>query len=967
MSLDYDIELYTSFIANYNSDTTSTKNISLERHTIDLLNNTTETYDAKETAAKVFDDVQKKKQDLNNPPRYFKPAFLLESPTPRIHVKILLRKPGGKIVMYDLFNQTTNPSLDNLNPQPVHNYIKSFTYEVIPKGSDGLKGNGTLEIIDIDSSLVEAFMLRYTQLAMSLNGSSNISDNSIMVEVEYGWYVPETVEADYKNSFGNSASVKFTDKLIFILLKPELKYNMNGTINCTLHMSANPNLMPPFTWWRPYETLGRMPIQNIAMTFFLMNMMQIRSKNLSKSDSTFIIELGKWIYLEYCCGTGSTVDLNLILKSIMPIFEITDVKVDDLSELHVNNLQSLASKVWDNKSNNKYNSKIYGGKLSGISYNTINPAELLTVAVGYNSANVNESYIGSYRSVLANGIKVNQPAINNKPLEKALYNTIYSGDNTISFETNFKAMLYNAEQLDDGKVSFNKLTKFINTIGPILNDWQVHPFLAYTYILEKFWYEYSTQIDIIKSLKINFISMINDTQLLPTGIYDSITSSDPSDTLLLTRAEKEQYCHKVSEYNINGSDTWIDLIQRIMELMKINFEVSDDKSGQILTGDSNFTLTDPKTKQSILSKKIPTKLHSHAFVTNSKGAIENIEKLLILLHGRLDSINSHDANSRVKKEYRKLSNEQIKIITNDIADFEDQLNLAKSTIVDSSVQWAFILKDILNEDIFRADIGQTTLLQAYSYRGNTSSDFNSSSQWNPGYPSMWDVNFPDMLSFEPTMDFFQAISNITGGIKPLKVIAGSINVMDDYNHQVQEAQEKGTMIMTEIITESDKTEQKAKVQELQTILDTMNSLKLESLKKKTQSKYPMTFNTNPNYKVTNNGSVPEVLAAKKTTQILRNKIMLSGIAHTAKQVVLGDPSFVCSDHGDLIFNKILNSDGSLSIFTGLYHLLGCTQKISNGSFTTELDLMYDPSTDINVADAMYTGIYNNDNMVITKK
>ena len=51
---------------------------------------------------------------------------------------------------------------------------------------------------------------------------------------------------------------------------------MDGTISCTLELSANPNLVPPFIWWKPFETIGKYPAHKLAMTHLLNAIMQLK-------------------------------------------------------------------------------------------------------------------------------------------------------------------------------------------------------------------------------------------------------------------------------------------------------------------------------------------------------------------------------------------------------------------------------------------------------------------------------------------------------------------------------------------------------------------------------------------------------------------------------------------------------------------------------------------------------------------
>lgn len=908
-------------------------------------------------AKQVFDDVQRKRVAFNKPPKYFKPAFLLETLTPRVHARLLFTNKDQfsdrmKITKYDLFNNTTVPTVGNASPMPTHNYIKSFTYNVAGGQEEGMKG--TMEIIDVDNSLAEAFMLRYMQLCKSVNSDATITDGTVLCEVEYGWYVPETLEAKYNRSFGNAAKVKFTDNLIFIVQKPEMKYNSDGTISLNLDMRADPNQIPPLLWWKPFESLGRYPAQTLAMVYFVYTMMQIRvsaEKHKNFEDRDFLINLGRWMYIEYMAGTGNRDDLIKVLKVIRDAFCTTnDESFSNNTYLSSTALKELAKAVQGdpisekNKKVRETEDKITTPKKSNeytaIVNEGITPIEILGYALGPDS---------EYAKKAAK-VKRKQNTVNTKrsSLLDGIFNCLnYS---TGSFDKAFRDWIRDLQKND--KTNYEKISKFLNNIGPFLSNWEIHPYIMEKYIISKFEEEKKNQsgeIDGLSNVEIVFIDMVNMNMIMPTGISNIITSTHAP--FIMDRTQREQWCRKVSEYDVGANTPWLDYIASIVEKQKIVFETNDTDSAKILG---------KEIKKGDKTTKIPVDIQCVFFVTNSKGAVENIETMIKLVGLSI-------------KNFKDLKNESIVEVLKERENvLKQHLKVAKNTLNQSNKVWAFIIKDLLpGNTIFNADVAESSILQAYSYRAAIEG---YDGQWNPGYPSMWDINFHDVMSYETELDFYSAMVSVTAGAKPFRAIEGDIDVMDDFVKKVQDKTATGNKLIDEIENgknqkgEKIQTEERQrKVGELEAIAQELTALQQEAKQKQRMATYPITWNMDFNFKTTNNGSVPEVLAAKRGIQSLRNRLMMESLNYKVKMSVLGDPSYKCSDIGKYIFTKVINWDGSLGPTTGLLTLSNVSHKISGGSFVTEIEANVTNTSDPLIAKSMYEGIYHNDNMVIGKK
>jgi len=951
-SLEQQIEQYQSFLDSYKSKQTDAKDKPVDFKVAKTVAATAMTpFDQKQSAARVFDQIQNAKTAFNKPPKYFKPAFLLESLTPRVHAAIYLQKfnkdSHSGIEKYDLFSQTTAPTLTNPDPQPVHNYIKSFTYNVF---GDADSQSATLEIIDIDNSLIEAMVLRFQTLSLAIGGAANPDDANIMIEVEYGWSVPPALEERYSR-LGNGAEVKFTNTVLFVLKKPEMKFNMDGTINCIFHLQANGNLVPPFIWWTPFRELGtKYPLLPLATDNILLNMFSMRKKYTN--DKEFIKRFGTWFYLEMSAGSENVTDIHLFIDSVREIFGINS---EDTKPSNILSKKYLLDEA------NAYFGKtettvISTGKVKqrkAIPGAVISTAELLKQSLGtINNSNI---ILNLKSNEWFEKIKLTDITMPESVKTKHLNSMLFPADGAMP--TSFEKMIRYTEALDkESKTNGAKLKtfkswkNFLDKMGAFALNWYVHPLVAEIYITEKFFaaldkYDSSNPNEV----KVVYSSMIKNDDIQPRGYYSQLLKGDMG---TFSRIEKEQWCKKINTYSLTSSTPWIDFIQDMMTAQKFNFEPVDTQSAKLLGG-QDIEKNDAYKKTIAKGKEvgtIPAQVQSNSFITTSKGAKQNLEIMLKLL--------------KISKNTLTLTSDQKEDLTKRIGLIQDFKTQAEKTMNDTMIKWIFLIKDQMpGGGIYDPSHGESSILQAYSYRGHNTPD-QTDAQWNPGYPSCWDINFMDILSFEPEFDYYSAQTAISNNMVPLKISEGSTKYVDTDVKTLADNEAEFKKISTVLETKgSKKEEQTAAVQELQTLITKMLEQKNQSMIKQRVGAYPVTFNMDFQRGTANNGSLPEVLEAKKHIQQFRNRLMTEVLNVSAKQTVIGDPSYQFNDAMKYIFNKVINSDGSLSIFTGLYRIKSCIQTIANGSFVTNLELLQDATTDAYVAESMFEGIYNNDKMI----
>ena len=131
-----------------------------------------------ESAAEIKRKVFSRTDQIEMPARYIKPAFFLNEMTPTIHARVHMKRRDGSPLVYDLFDQYTNPETNTL--KPIHNYIKSFEWDIMHREDAAM-----LEVVDVDAYFLEELVMRMTAMSRDPNPSS-IWDGLIYIEVEYG-------------------------------------------------------------------------------------------------------------------------------------------------------------------------------------------------------------------------------------------------------------------------------------------------------------------------------------------------------------------------------------------------------------------------------------------------------------------------------------------------------------------------------------------------------------------------------------------------------------------------------------------------------------------------------------------------------------------------------------------------------------------------------------------------------------
>ena len=618
------------------------------------------------------------------------------------------------------------------------------------------------------------------------------------------------------------------------------------------------------------------------------------------------------------------------------------------------------------------------GSLGGTTPSVTQPIDVMLTniaesSVGNALATVTETREATSIIKLETKTDEDKPA---KMLLNIIYNNSKKDDVSVALSSAFKSMEENAYNPEhELQRESRRVVDFVNKIIPVLMDSYIHPLVVEEYLMNKFkaqlsQLEYSAKMAQMSVTPI-YVSMIDPKSIEPVAVpggkswlsyYETVIVNKKS--IRLTRAQKERWLKRVNEFNITYATSWLDAIMNAIRLQRINIntEGMDAESKDIIQrnkiADENKK---EKTSSTSVGNTIPVQATSSAFIATAAGAKANLAAMIKILQ---------------KKDKPKLNNKateaETKANKSSLEELTKLYNSAVTQIDDSTKCFLFIFKDILaSSSMYNKDITNSEILQAYSVRAQGSAGFGgAATQWNPGWPSMWDINYFDVLSFEPEFDFHAALLGMMQATKPLKVAEGVSTGVNELTKLAEDAAAKYELVLASQKTTTAKGGND-KTTLITDLREAVNKLKAEAGRASTnfgsQITHPLGANMDFSSRRTDNGTVQEVLEAKRNLQEFRKKIMMTTMCASAKMKVLGDASFFAGDMGKFIFVKVINNDGSLSLFTGLYRIKEITQEISGGKFETSFSLMQDNSINDVVRANMEEIIYNSDHMAMTRR
>ena len=930
-SLDKQIAIYEKVI----NGTKTTAEIKAEvkqakdtANAVDANNNKQPT--TEETLTEIKGHISARVDEISQPARYFKPVFLLQQMTPCIHARVHMKRSDGSPLVYDLFDQYTNP--DTNTSKPIHNYIKSFEWDMLHKEDPAM-----LEVVDVDAYFLEELVMRMT--AFSRDPTSNsLWDGLVYVEMEFGWYVPPTVAAQY-----SATNVQFTKTVMGILQKPDIKFDSNGIVRCTFHIRIDSALYPPLMWNRPYNDLGTNPAHDIILFEFINDITNIYTtdfsikamvkRKLSDIAIQYIKHMIVYLQSNYFDGAGEATDIIELIRVIVRMFDknISAAVMSALNDFGApqvvnvsNDIKSIANKNWLNTLG-------------------LTPSQML--------ANLQNQ---ETLSVVMNPFDLNWP---NMPIGQLTAQSPATSIwcNHMQNIRNVAMKAFTDSVNNDGDVNNVEsipeviIVNFMEKVTPILLNAKIHPLLMEQYILGRFCQTPDSVIERYnenkplgeRGIDVLYVPIVSNSSIEPKWYWDSLQGKTNVDQKL-TFDEKAKWCtKKVKDYTLDISVGWIDYINNIIQNQICNFKFADEESKNTIVSQTKDdpSNTSKKTKDDPLVQEVD--VICNAFVCMPRGSKANIDliKLIIKAKGGNNST-GEDLIEKARLNKQNFGNNY-------------------DVYHDDCVQ-LWLMKDIHpGTSLFNADAGLGNILQAFSYRPNM-----EDSTWNPGIPDVKGINYPDILSFDPTFDYVTAAASVLQNQRQAEVVNGENESSSAILQLLQTANRLASQITNEQKNKNAKAQTNNDVKQLKDVISQLKTQSNDLNNPIFQEANYFNFDIDPSKSRTEQMYMKDAIEGKRKVQDFRRRMLFSSVNMEASLRVVGDASYDINDLGKYIYLKVSQPDGGVSFFTGLWTVLNIKQAISAGKFETTFSLRLETTSDPDVKEAIKTAIYQQDNMSV---
>lgn len=905
----------------------------------------------------------KKQNEMSSPARYFKPAFLLDTLTPFLTVSIML---------YDSDNQPYYINvLSGEEPDVIHNNLKSFKYTVLSPAP-----HAEISLIDVDQEIIEMLMIRFAALGMN---QQTTSSSTIDLLIEYGWTVSPELHAAYNDQ------VAFTEKIIMKFNKMDIKVNPEGTTEATF--SGIIDMLPP-----PYHTLTPYKVitQNPAVVLVLLNLLQMIQNSWeinpddiydpweeSKTQVNLVQSTAKYLY--FICHIRDIEQIRQVIEAITGYY--FGEKPDVLQKLITK--KTIESGLFGTVNDS---GKWVKGKKGFISlYEATGKNKTQTVVEQYfkdlKPINMSDTLQNLLSAVpgsdgntfpspvqfLQNITKPNIPREGDN--EAYLSELLRNADPIAAIKTALtKGRQFAKNRENPPRYSAQALDNMVQLLTTVAKNVYIHPIAVWYYTYVKFLdtiaeFNNAPPANMNPGFKLQqyFITLIDFQNVHPlkyaTMDYDEssgrFTSIELDDTLLYSKIEQHKWCKPAQEFYCATNTTWIDYLKKLTDLLYVRYETDD--AAQATSMAKTQKLNDDS--QPVVESSPKATYKKNEAVT--QGSTEKTYYVPMRLNTS-GFLASPAQAARVGKILYKLT----KLTSNNETPNPSQRNLQErlrklSQTLDTNVRGKqnrviMFISDIASTDgIFNVNTAATSIVQTYSIRGSARPG--DTKDYNPGWPTVWDTNFPDVISFSPEMDFSTAMRTITDSIDtPLNNMQSSSpgGIVSDEFRTVRDKLLKELSTLDKMSPSKNK---KLKAQRA-TIIQDVDKLmaKYETLSKASSgvklspysNKETVTFPIDWEQRASYSGQTGEALIMKKKMQDFRRLLIMNALQGKATLKVIGDPSFMINDvgGGKWIFLKFIKPNGELGIYTGLYILQNVTHEISSGQFTTTLELLYNPQS-----------------------
>lgn len=859
---------------------------------------------------------QRKNRFADAAPTYLKPAFFVDQYTPYLRLELIYyqrEKPD------DFNSQLIEKKIDILSDpiNDINNHVRSFKYTIKNEGNEP---NIDLNLIDINQEILDFMVLQYSSI-------ERLSSMVAYIKVTYGWY---DNKLNPPADFLDWSTIAFTNTVYAAISEIKVSYGSGGIPEATIRATVDTGFQGPLKHLNPYHVLGPMPAVTLCIKEFLEVIEDVMQYAKNKDEYT---KLGACGFLVAFMKNKGAADPGIRRSVITEIIKYYALLYPSYYNPIVDKVNSIMSTYGDQSLDNNVN--------------------IFTI-IKRNIRGVN------LMPVLTNLIERENFDKNGgtEPQQQEQYH-IYLRQRLQERPANA------ADRLE--KRAWVKMFRMIGTI--VQDNFIIHPYFVWRYAMNIFIDKVKINNSSDKEIKIfQFDGIdINPTKLFPNRFVASYSPSWAevkwADTSFFPTAQSNKaYYKKADNYNVSPFRTWKDFLTGVSSDCKIKFELSAEAATLYGVQTRNETVRGtslvPGEGQGAARTitYTPMKIETNFFMCDYKAAKLNLDIYERSLKARLAYL-TNNTSVGGSEASRTLAKETINKALG-------YIQTRKNDVKISTEYYMFVLRDAMASDmIFNPEVVLNNVVQAYSYNINGLYDKDPNGYFNPGKPNCLHVNFPDVISFTPTLDYNALIRSL------------SVNAQISSEYEY----------LNEVINEDTQTRVESLLERARTTVNSaptsgnnralINTLKdlVDQIRRAGSTTDPSLNTIMASERVSLNtfdysqnriygGQLDQALSRKRDIQEIRKKLLTVSLPFTATMDVIGDATYTLRDMGGkYIYLKFTNLDGTMSMFSGIYLIDNIVQEISTGQFKTSFKLTSartanDPES-LKQINAM---VYNND-------
>lgn len=853
-----------------------------------------------EMKGSVNDAVIENTKKITAPPMYLKPAFFLDKFAPYLKVEVAVYKTI--LINGKPKHQEYKFNLLGDEAEEINNHLIRFKMVWPPTEKTH---NVEIELIDIKQEIIDFFVLQLQTLQQK--------GTIINLDVTFGWYHDPMFHPSLDIHWDK---IMFTNTVRVLFNNLKVNFQTGGIPVITLFGSTDGGALPGhLRFYTPYNILGPIPAEMLCITEII-KIFEDTLETFRNNPSLNPRSVNDLLYsvLFYKGIKDNKVIQEIIRSGIEWHFNRDEEKLKPDPKL-IPKLINILEKT---------------SKPLPVTKNGLGnlPSQLMTVQINQMTSLVN----------------FEKSEENEDFKDQINYHTYYIG--------------YLKKQKTKHFLNF-----FLKLGIAVESNFVIHPYFIWRYSINLFRQQCKSDHAVPKTHLISIDGSWIDYKAMYPDPFGEESQKEKTLTNVpkflksnflfdnTDKAEGDKAFYKlVKDLKTSSGESWGSYLNKICNSMKFRVEVPQKGQEKFK---STFNIQDKEVKTQNNKQYVPLGANINFFSCNGIAAKKNLDVYIQAMQIKQESL-KNSSNESLKKEVNK-----------NIEKWEGK----KRSIINHR-NYMFIIRDVIPSDgILNPFISENTILQAYSF---IPSDLINEKFFNHGVPSCLDVNFPDVFSFQPEFNYAERSRSIAHNAQ---IVGGYKQGDDIFKDSVREAQvEKLTQDIEDLKKKigNNKEEKESISKQIEE-----KNTELSKLSGPSVSANPITFyNKNVGeplyYEITNfsdyriyGGNLNMALERKKQVQELRKKIMFEAIGEPATMEVIGDPTFVLENQlGKHLFIKVLNMDGSLSYFSGLYMLRGFTHELTASNYKTTFNIINDNKDDASLEE-LKTLIYRMDRQNVT--